>query len=63
MESNWWYEDEEDEGIRWFEIQEDEFRDVCLDFELMFVELGLSGERLDMDDMIDRWLNSVSRLN
>lgn len=63
MENSWWYEDEEDEGIRWFEIQEDELLYSILEWENTFIELGIDGDGLDMNEMIDRWLNSVSRLN
>ena len=63
MRNSWWHEDHEEEGVRWFEIQEDEFMDSILDYENIFIELGIDGERLDMDDMIDKWLESVCRLN
>lgn len=63
MENNWWHEDHEEEGVRWFEIEEDELMDAILDYELMFVELGLSGDRIDKDDLIDTWLKSVIKWN
>jgi hypothetical protein len=63
MRNSWWHSDPEEEGVRWFEIQEDEFMDAILDYENIFIELGIDGDRLDMNDMIDKWLDSVSRLH
>ena len=63
MRNSWWHSDPEEEGVRWFEIQEDEFMDAILDYENIFIELGIDGDRLDMNDMIDKWLESVCRLN
>ena len=59
MENNWWHEDHEEEEVRWFEIEEDELMDGLLDFDIIFRELNLDFKGLPMDDIIEKWFNTM----
>jgi len=59
MDNSWWHNDIEDESVRYFEIDEEEFMDGLLDFDIIFRELNLDFEALPMDDIIEKWFNTM----